>query len=113
MDRQNIKKEAIIAEYLAGGTTYRKLSAKYGITFQSIHQWVQAFQGKKRIKKVNIKISPSVLVSEQEPVPYEVKQLQAELRKERLYNKLLNTMIDLAEEQLGIGIRKKSGAKRS
>jgi transposase-like protein len=113
MDRQNIKKEAIIAEYLAGGTTYRKLSAKYGITFQSIHQWVQQFQGKKRIKKVNIKISPSVLVSEQEPVPYEVKQLQAELRKERLYNKLLNTMIDLAEEQLGIGIRKKSGAKRS
>jgi len=43
MDRQNIKKEAIIAEYLAGGTTYRKLSAKYGITFQSIHQWVQTF----------------------------------------------------------------------
>jgi len=26
--------------------------------------------------------------------------LQAELCKERLYNKLLNTMIDLAEEQL-------------
>lgn len=31
MDRQTIKKEAIIAEYLVRGISYRKLSAKYGI----------------------------------------------------------------------------------
>ena len=36
MDKQNNKKEAIIAEYLAGETTYRTLSAKYGISFQTV-----------------------------------------------------------------------------
>ena len=112
MDRQTITKEAIIAEYLAGEITYRKLSAKYGVSFQTIHQWVKMFQGKKRVKKVKVKISPASLVSEEESIPVEVKHLQAELRKERLHNKLLNAMIDIAEEQLKVSIRKKYGAKQ-
>lgn len=113
MDRQNITKEAIIAEYLAGEISYRKLQAKYGYDFRTIHQWVLAFQGKKRVRKVAVKIPQTALLPEQEPLPVEVKQLQTELRKSKLENKLLNAMIDIAEEQLGIGIRKKSGAKRS
>lgn len=113
MDRQEITKEAIIAEYLSGGITYRQLQTKYGYDFRTIHQWVQSFQGKKRTRKISVKIPQTDLHSEQEPLSAEVKQLQAELRKERLHTKLLNAMIDIAEEQLGIGIRKKSGAKRS
>lgn len=111
MDRQLIIKEAIIAEYLAGGITYRQLQTKYGYDFRTIHQWVQVFQGKKR-KRAIVKNIP-VLLPEAEPLSLEVKQLQAELRKERLHNKLLNAMIDIAEDQLKIVIRKKSGAKRS
>ena len=45
-------------------------------------------------------------------MPRDVKRLQRELEEARLYNKLLTTMIDIAEEQRGIVIRKKSGAKR-
>jgi len=41
-----------------------------------------------------------------------VKQLQEELRKAKLHNKLLNAIIDIAEEQLKIDIRKKSGTKQ-
>jgi len=53
MDKQTTK-EAIIAEYLAGETSYRKLSVKYGIKHQIIHNWVQYFQGRRREKiKVN------------------------------------------------------------
>lgn len=113
MERQNDQKEAIIAEYLAGGISYRKLSAKCGYDFRTIHKWVQAFQGKKRIRKVSVKVPQTALLTEQEPLSAEVKQLQAELRKERLHTKLLNAMINIAEEQLGVSIRKKSGAKRS
>ena len=47
-----------------------------------------------------------------EPLPSDVQQLQEELRKARLHNKLLNAMIDIAEEQLNIDIRKKSGTRR-
>ena len=46
------------------------------------------------------------------PLSNEVKQLQQELRKAQLHNKLLNAIIDIAEEQLKIDIRKKSGTKR-
>ena len=50
--------------------------------------------------------------AKEEQLPKEVKQLQAALRKAELHNKLLNAIIDIAEEQLKIDIRKKSGAKR-
>lgn len=112
MDRQNNQKEAIIAEYLAGETTYRELSARYGISFQTIHQWVQAFQGTKRIRKPYVKKGSAVLTTDPNPLPVEVKQLQKELYKAQLHNKLLNAMIDIAEDQLHISIRKKSGARQ-
>jgi hypothetical protein len=41
---QNLK-ERVIADYLSGAETYRQLQAKYGISFQLIHQWVQVFKG--------------------------------------------------------------------
>ncbi|MEI9943060.1 MAG: hypothetical protein WDN26_02465 [Chitinophagaceae bacterium] len=43
----------------------------------------------------------------------EVAALKKELEKERLRNKLLTAMIDIAEEQLKIPIRKKSGTRQS
>jgi hypothetical protein len=42
----------------------------------------------------------------------EVRRLRKELEEARLYNKLLNAMIDIAEEQFEIPIRKKRGARR-
>ena len=47
-----------------------------------------------------------------EELPTDVKKLQEELRKAKLHNKLLNAIIDIAEEQLKIDIRKKSGIKQ-
>ncbi|MBL7904321.1 MAG: hypothetical protein JNL22_04805 [Bacteroidales bacterium] len=41
-----------------------------------------------------------------------IKQLEAALEHERLRTLALNTMIDIAERDLKIPIRKKSGAKR-
>ena len=104
------EQEAIIAEYLLGDTTYRKLGTKHGVDFRAIHHWVSRFQGKP-VKKVNpkMKLNESLL---KEELPTDVKQLQEELRKAKLHNKLLNAIIDIAEEQLKIDIRKKSGTKQ-
>jgi transposase-like protein len=110
MDK-TINKEAIIAEYLAGGTSYRKLSTKYGIKHQTIHEWVLAFQGRRKVK---IKVAHfKGRNPKNQPSESDVKKLQQELVKAQLHNKLLNAMIDIAEEQLGVPIRKKSGAKQS
>jgi len=45
-------------------------------------------------------------------LPTDIKQLQHELRKARLENELLNAVIDIAEKELKVDIRKKSGSKR-
>ena len=109
-DKTIQEQEAIIAEYLLGDTTYRKLGAKRGVDFRAIHHWVSKFQGKE-VKKVKLKSKLNQVVS-QEELPTDVKQLQEELRKAKLHNKLLNAIIDIAEEQLKIDIRKKSGTKQ-
>ncbi len=63
------------------------------------------------MKKVNPKIEFNEGLPSEE-LPEDVKQLQNELRKAILQNKSLNAMIDIAEGQLKIDIRKKSGYKR-
>jgi len=47
MDKKAIEKEAIIADYLTGNSSYRKLGTKYGIDFGLIHSWVMKYQGTK------------------------------------------------------------------
>jgi transposase-like protein len=108
MGINEVKKEAIIAEYLTSKISYRKLEIKYGIDFRVIHSWVIKYQG----KKPNPRTLSKLKKEEEAPLPVEVKQLQAELRKAQLHNKLLNAMIDIAEDQLKIDIRKKSGTKQ-
>jgi len=104
------EQEAIIAEYLLGDTTYRRLGAKHGVDFRLIHYWATRFQGKP-VRKVKPKIKLDDDLPKEE-LPTDVKQLREELRKAKLHNKLLNAIIDIAEEQLKIDIRKKSGTKQ-
>lgn len=106
--KTNQEKEAIITEYLLGDISYRKLGEKHSIDFRLIHSWVSKFQGKS-LKKSKLKVSAS---QTEESLPTDVKQLQEELRKARLHNELLNAMIDIAEEQLKIDVRKKSGTRQ-
>jgi len=45
--KENISKEAIVAEYLTGSISYRGLEAKYGVPSRSICDWVMEYQGRK------------------------------------------------------------------
>lgn len=103
-------KERVIADYLSGAGTYRQLQAKYGISFQLIHQWVQDFKG---TSSKSVKTFKQEHVKPLEALPKEVKQLQDELRQSRLYNKLLEALVDIGKEQYGIDLRKKHGTKQS
>jgi transposase-like protein len=110
---EQITKEKIIAEYLAGGTSYRKLHEKYGYSFQIIQRWVQQYKGNDiyfyKPKKTIIKETPEV----EADLPKDVKQLQTELRKVKLHNKLLEALLDIGKEQYNLDLRKKTGTKRS
>jgi transposase len=115
-------KEAAITEYLKGGVTYDKVGKKYGVDLGTVRYWVlKYYELQKKCnpefippKKHQRLLKPEVIQQrEQEALPKETKLLQEELRKSRLHNKLLESMIEIAEQQLGIEIRKKSGTKRS
>jgi transposase-like protein len=102
------KKEIVIAEYLSGGISYRKLGKKHGIDFRTINSWIMKYKGKERNRNSKIVVKNSTL----ETVPTDVVKLQKELSTALLHAKLLNAMIDIAEKELKIDIRKKSGTKR-
>jgi len=103
-------KESIIAEKLTTKISYRALGAKYNLKFQTLHQWVQEYQGKMRNRKSEKNIKPASVESLVQ-LPTDIKKLQEELRKARLLNEILNEVINVAEEELKIPIRKKFGAK--
>ena len=117
-------KEQIIREYLTTGCGFRKLAAKYGISRTTICKWVMIHQGihnlppteKQRIystssmnssKKDNSKNDAS-----NEALLQKIKQLEKQLEWEKLRSTALDTMINIAEKDLHIQIRKKPGAQQ-
>jgi transposase-like protein len=94
----------IVEEYLAGGISIRKLSGKYGVTRATLHRWIMAHQS-----GLEIEVRRPEAMRE---MPKDIKRLQRELYEARLEAKLYKTMIDIAEKDLGVPIRKKRGAKQ-
>lgn len=107
---KDLKKISIVAEYLSGGISYRELQAKHGGSLGSLHRWIKQYQdaGEDSLLKESV---DSII--DEEPMPADIKTLQAELRKSRLHNKLLTAVIDIAEEELSAPIRKKYGPRQS
>jgi transposase-like protein len=106
-------RERIVAEYLLGGASYRTLGEKYGINFYQIRRWVLKHEGQmKKPSKVK-SVKPSKDLQKDLPLSNDVKELQAELRKARLEKEVLLEVIKIAEEELGIPIRKKAGTRQS
>ena len=93
-----INKASIISEYLSGDATFLELESKYGVKARTIQSWVRTFR-----------IDQGYLAESKAGT----KDLKNELEKEKLKNELLEEMLRLTQEQTGIDIRKKFGAKQS
>lgn len=109
MDKRKEKHE-IIAEYLSGGTSTRKLGNKYGYSHVTISRWVMAHN--KYGKKQPLQVSKAILEADG-PMPSDIGGLQEALRLSRLKVDLLEAMIDISDEQFGTDIRKKAGTRQS
>jgi transposase-like protein len=121
--RKRLREEAV-TEYLGGEVSYRELGIRYGISSSTLNRWVKEHRSGKvagtEAEKGAIERVAAGLASGREDVPREeapaetreMERLKRELHEARLYNKLLEAMIDIAEEQMGVVIRKKRGAKR-
>jgi transposase-like protein len=119
-------KQQCITEYLTQGTGYRKLAAKYGVSRTTINKWVMIHQGihnlpltqKQQKYTTSAMNSSTPKLSEQQlqnmdAMQQKIALLEKQLQWEKLRADALDTMINIAEKQLDISIRKKSGNQQS
>ena len=120
----DIQKEAV-REYLVDGIPYRSLAKKYGVSRSTINKWVLVHQGIHDIPRCHKQVSYDLQqkkLGKRSKQP--VQQLQSDLEKkitvlekqlqwEKLRSMALDTMINVAERELHIEIRKKPGTKQS
>lgn len=117
-------REQAIHEYLVEGKTYRQLAKKYDVSRSTINKWILIHQGihdlprskrqhsydlqqmtRKKIPKPQVPLNPDT--------EEKIRQLEQQLAYEKLRADALDMMINIAEKQLNIDIRKKSGAQQS
>ena len=101
-------KQQIIQEYLTQGGGFRKLAGKYGISRTTICKWVMIHQGIHNLPLTQKQQKHSVYSMLQQKIA----ALEKQLEWEKLRVEALDTMINVAEKQLNISIRKKPGAQQ-
>ena len=100
----------VVYEYLNGDKSKEALRREYGIRGGSaILNWIRKFEGVKSTKLLMGKNSKKT----KEDLLKEIELLKKQLEYEKLRSVAFDTMIDVAEEELNISIRKKFGAKQS
>jgi transposase len=106
-------KRQVALEYLQGAGTLMELSVKYGISHQNISEWSRSYS--KDLEKRKSRILSDMTNEDQKD--YDIlKQQNATLKKElefaQMKAKAMEAIIDIAKEELGIDLRKNSGAKQ-
>jgi len=110
-------KRKIAKEYLSGAASYGVLAEEHDLKNKGVvKEFVKWYRRKDELYAQNedampLKKTPpdAAELTHQE----QLKQLKRQLELSELKVEALETMIDIAEEQLQINIRKKSGAKQS
>ena len=120
----DIQKEAV-REYLADWIPYRALAKKYGVSRSTINKWVLVHQGIHNIPRSHKQVSYDLqqkklgkkskqpVKQQQNDLEKKIEVLEKQLEWEKLRVHALDTMINVAERELHIEIRKKPGTKQS
>lgn len=119
----DIKRQAV-HEYLTKGFTYRQLACKYGVSRSTINTWVLVHQGihnlprSKRQNSYDLQQMKQGKKAKQKQVQLsdaeqKIALLEKQLAWEKMRADTLDTMINIAEKELNIDIRKKPGTQQS
>ena len=104
----------VARDYLEGPLSYQEVAEKYGLKGrETVKEWVKVFRKKSDLCTTILAPMTEEEQQEQAALKKRIKELEAQLKQERLRSLAYDTMIEVAEEELGIEIRKKSGTKRS
>ncbi len=107
----------VVKEVLSGKYSKEEARRIYGIQSNcAILYWIRQFSGQSNYREGGIsQINPELMENKKQEIDkdQEIRNLQAQLKKEQLRADLWQKMVDVAEEELKIDIRKKYGAKLS
>ena len=124
-------REAILHEISTSNLSIKEISEKYFINPRNVRTWlyrirksqeksVSLYSERHEMENQAISVVESMANKEdalkgltEEQLRKKVLELEKSLSYEQLRTEALEMMIDIAEKQEGISIRKKSGAKRS
>jgi transposase len=107
-------KEAVAFRVLFGGEDAKQIMQELGIhSIQTIHHWVASYQQKIEQGLISLPAMNEKQKQNVEALKQRNKDLEKALQDANLMILALHTMIDIAEKDLKISIRKKSGTKRS
>jgi transposase-like protein len=103
----------VVADYLSGSQSMAEVAARYSVKANQIGHWKSLFSSELEQRT----ILPTVMTEEEQKELDALKKQNEALLKKLEYANLqvfgLQTMIDIAEEQFKIEIRKKPGTKPS
>ncbi len=105
----------VVKEVLEGKFNKEEARRVYGIKSNcAILYWIRQFSGQSNYRESGIShVDIDQLMSKKESIDQEkrIKELEEELRKEKLRAELWQKVVDIAEKDLAIDIKKKYGAK--
>ena len=117
-------KREVIEEYLETGSTKASIQAKHGIKSKcGIQKWMRklgyadlnskdcSYLDKNKLLDMTKKGTVVNSEGDKEALAKRIKQLERQLEDERLRSEAYNRMIEIAEQELKISIRKKANTK--
>jgi len=109
------EKLQIIHEYMESGETMETFQVNNGMGHCTLSRWMTKFGLSNTSQKQFIEMKKHIETPERSvrelALEAEVAKLKQELKDEELQTLVYKTMVEVAEEELGVDIRKKSGAK--
>ncbi len=106
------EKLEIVKSFLASGETMDVFQSKNGMGHCTLSRWMTKFGFLNDTKDQSAMDKSQEKSANEITLEAKIIQLEKELEHAKLQSLAYKTMIEVAEEELGIDIRKKSGAKQ-
>jgi transposase-like protein len=113
------EKHRAVKMYLSGHYTKLQIVRLFGVSYSGLDRWINKFgsaylEEKEEDQQLSLTADMKKPTSDdQEDLRLRIAELEKKLEMAKLKTELLETMIDIAEEELHIPIRKKYGPQPS
>jgi len=108
-------RERVLAIYYGSEESAALIAQRFEVNLETLNSWIKRYS--KQHKVCSFEKTDKQEVKKENPTSKEleqrIKQLEKQLEQEQMFAICLDKMIEIAERELNVNIRKKSGVKQS